>query len=61
MILVGRKAIAELLGVHPDTVRVLAQSGAPIRVVHADQGTRYFAEREALLEWVRGRPAPHSP
>lgn len=61
MILVGRKAIAELLGVHVDTVRVLARAGAPIRVVHEAHGARYLAEREALLEWVRVRPAPHSP
>ena len=57
LVLVGRKAIAELLGVHPDTVRSLVEAGAPIRVVHDGHGARYLAEREALLDWVRGRSA----
>lgn len=60
MILVGRKAIAAFLGVHPDRVRELARAGAPIRVLSEGFGTRYLADEEALLGWVRVQ-APRLP
>jgi len=56
-VLEGRKAIAEHIGCHPNTVKSYVRSGAPIRVRppargRCRSGCRYVTLRRALDRWL---------
>ena len=66
VVLDGAKAIADALGwTDARRVRLLVESGAPVRVLHrrrhAGRGRRYLADEGALLAWLRCEERPSGP
>lgn len=54
MILHGVKEISGFLNCSRNKLRSLVRAGAPIKCLgDGDTGTRYIADTEALLAWVR--------
>lgn len=53
--LIGRKAIAEELGISVDRVTRLARAGAPIFRLWAGRGSRYYASRAELRAWLTNK------
>lgn len=51
-VIVGTKAIADVLGVTPKRVAALWACGAPIKRLGDGHGARYLASTAALRHWV---------
>lgn len=51
-VIVGAKAIAEILGVNAKRVPRLWAAGAPIKRIGQGNGTRYIASSSSLAYWL---------
>jgi phage terminase Nu1 subunit (DNA packaging protein) len=51
-VLVGAKAICELLGVSPRRIAMIYAAGAPIKRLGEGRGVRYLAFEASLRCWI---------